>query len=114
MTRITRSSIVRAIAIAVAVTGCNWPEPTLGKPSFRGTVLTVEAGAQPSLLMQRSVDSARVRVVANTAIYRERGVGVHPSTLEAITPGVAVDVWTTGVELRSRPVQYFARQLIVK
>jgi hypothetical protein len=56
-----------------------------------------------------------VHVSGATRFYRQAGNGeLEPIDFYSLTPGTSVDVWTTGVELRSLPPQYGGRQVVAR
>ncbi|HEX2209728.1 MAG TPA: hypothetical protein VHG93_18755 [Longimicrobium sp.] len=77
--------------------------PTPGEPGAR---VLVEPPASPDL-------RAIVRVDGGTRIYvMERGV-LRAASIDDLATGDVLQVWTTGVELRSYPRQVFATRVHV-
>ncbi len=88
--------------------------PAEGPPDFSGIVLEVRDQVS-SFLMERTVRGrAVVHVSQTTRVYSRLSDGslqlVGPMT---VANGDSVEVWTTGVELRSLPPQYYGIQLVV-
>ena len=92
-------------------------EPLRVPPDFSGVVNELRTGTSstgPALVVERLDGPAVVYLPEATRIYAQ-GAGGALSTVatDALQPGTQVAVWTTGVELRSLPPQYFARQVVL-
>jgi hypothetical protein len=109
--------LIRILTVAmIVVVGaeCDSPmAPEARAPDFAGIVLAVNAGSSTHLLVQRESGEAVVWIVDETRFYNKAPGGrVQSTDLQAIAIGDSAEVWTTGVELRSLPPQYYATQLV--
>jgi hypothetical protein len=78
---------------------------------LRGNIME----APPALYVTRTDGDAIVYLPSEARVYRRGLGGIHlPVGLDVLTPGIHVEVWTTGVELRSLPPQYTARQIVAQ
>ena len=108
--------LVGMLVAVVLATGCNQmttPEMETD-PYIRGTVTRTD-GPSGAVLVQASdpaarVDVAWVRVNEQTRVERQSGV----LRAEAVAVGQTVSVWTTGVEMRSLPVQVTAARIVIE
>jgi hypothetical protein len=111
---------VRLVPVLVtAVLACGSPvEPLLPPPDFSAVVNELRVGSSttaPALYVERTDGTAVVYLPDGTRIYQQRAGGALSTVgTDALMPGAQVDVWTTGVELRSLPPQYFARQVVLR
>ena len=105
--------------LAAAFFACAGPvEPLPPPPDFSGVVNELRAATATSdaaLVLTRADGNAVVHLPVGTRLYQQQtGGALSRIALEALTPGAHVDVWTTGIELRSLPPQYSARQVVVR
>jgi hypothetical protein len=108
--------LVLMLMVAVLAIGCDQmtaPESET-EPYIRGTVTQTD-GPSGAVLVQATdpaarVDVAWVRVDERTGVERQNGV----LRAAALAPGQRISVWTTGVELRSLPVQVFAERIVIE
>ena len=103
--------------LASAVLACgSLVEPLPAPPDFSGVVSELRAGANspgPALVVDRPAGTAVVYLPETAHIYTRGAEGALSVVgADALSPGTQVDVWTTGIELRSLPPQYFARQVV--
>lgn len=112
--------VIRLIpALAATFWACGSAvEPLAPPPSFSGVLSEVRAGAggpPPALIIARTQGTAVVHLRDHVQLYRrEPSRRLTDLELEDLTPGTTVDVWTTGIELRSLPPQYFGRQVVAR
>jgi hypothetical protein len=103
------------LVAAAALLACDAVvEPLQGPPDFAGVVQELRSGAAGQALVVALPDGdAVVHLSGDTRFYRRASTGaLRPMDVQSLTPGTRVEVWTTGVELRSLPPQYFGRQVV--
>jgi hypothetical protein len=104
------------LVAVVLATGCNQmtaPE-TATDAYIRGTVTSTD-GPSGAMLVQSAdpaarVDAAWVRVDGRTKVERKDGA----AGTQGLAIGQVVSVWTTGVEMRSLPVQVTAARIVIE
>ena len=106
-------------ALATAALACGTlVEPLPAPPDFSGVVNELRTGSSstgPALVVERPDGTAVVYLPETARIYLRGGGGTLSAVgADALSPGTQVDVWTTGVELRSLPPQYVARQVVLR
>ena len=108
------------IAFGVIGLACGLPtEPIKGPPDFSGTVVLVRDNranyGQLEIWIERGVeDIGIVRISGATRVYADVQNRSEPAGPELLVAGAAVDVWTTGVELRFLPPRYDGTQIVVR
>jgi hypothetical protein len=98
----------------VLATGCDQMTAPDGDPYIRGTVTRTD-GPSGAVLVQAAdpgarIDVAWVRVDGQTRVERQSSV----FRAEGLALGQTVSVWTTGVEMRSLPVQVTAARIVIE
>lgn len=91
-------------------------------PDLHGVIEEVEprAGYRASFRVGPDPERGRtapyiVHVSDSTRLLRQEAAGdVRETTVSALRAGAVVDVWTTGVELRSYPAQVFATTVLLR
>ncbi|HEY0038758.1 MAG TPA: hypothetical protein VGB66_18825 [Longimicrobium sp.] len=101
------------LAVVLAA-GCGQSTVPETDPYIRGTVAQTD-GPSGAVLVQATdpaarVDAAWVRVDGRTRVERKSG----ELRAEVLTIGEMVSVWTTGVEMRSLPVQVVAARIVIE
>jgi hypothetical protein len=101
------------LAVVLAA-GCGQSTAPETDAYIRGMVTQTD-GPSGALLVKATdpaarIESAWVRVDERTRVERKDGV----LRAEGLAVGEIVSVWTTGVELRSLPVQVFATRIVVE
>jgi hypothetical protein len=106
--------------LTAACLACGGPlvEPLAPPPDFAGVVKDLRGHIMevpPALYVTRADGDVIVYLPSEARVYRCGFGGVQvPVALDVLTPGIHVQVWTTGVELRSLPPQYTARQIVAQ
>ncbi len=106
--------LVLMLMAVVLVASCSESTSPATDAYIRG-VVTQTDGPSGSMLVKATdpaarVDAAWVRVDARTRVERKGG----ELRAEVLTIGEMVSVWTTGVEMRSLPVQVVAAPIVVE
>jgi hypothetical protein len=101
------------LAVVLAA-GCGESTAPETDAYIRGTVTQTD-GPSGAVLVQATdpaarVESAWVRVNDQTRVERKSG----ELRAEVLTMGAMVSVWTTGVEMRSLPVQVVAARIVIE
>jgi hypothetical protein len=111
--QMTRRFVLMLMAVVLAA-GCGQSTVPETDPYIRGTVTRTD-GPSGAVLVQATdpaarVESAWVRVDERTRVERKSLV----LRAEVLAIGEIVSVWTTGVEMRSLPVQVVAARIAVE
>ncbi len=108
-----RRLVLMLMAVVLAA-GCGQSTAPETDAYIRGIVTSTD-GPSGAVLVKATdpaarVGSAWVRVDDRTRVERKSGV----LRAEVLAIGEMVSVWTTGVELRSLPVQVFATRIVIE
>lgn len=108
-----RRLVLMLLAVVLAA-GCGQSTAPETDAYIRGVVTRTD-GPSGAVLVQATdpaarVESAWVRVDERTRVERKNGV----LRAEGLALGEIVSVWTTGVEMRSLPVQVLAARIVIE
>ncbi|HEU4630250.1 MAG TPA: hypothetical protein VFS08_10940 [Gemmatimonadaceae bacterium] len=116
--RLTLSSL--ALVLASACASSTMPLVIEDGHNMRGVVTSLGTGIGiagehgGTIEGARDITRATVHTTAGMPVYRETADGsLVPARLDQIEVGDLIRVWHTGVEYRSEPPQYDARQIVI-
>ncbi|HEY0023282.1 MAG TPA: hypothetical protein VGB24_10245 [Longimicrobium sp.] len=109
-----RRLVLMLVAVGLATAGCGESTAPERDAYIRGMVTQTD-GPSGAVLVKAAdpaarVDAAWVRLNERTRVERKSG----ELRAEVLTIGETVSVWTTGVEMRSLPVQVVAARVVIE